>query len=136
MRQAHPSGQTRERSRERHSGRHVHFVLGVRVLRKAVKERPPMDAIKESDLQLGSRRFSEAAARVPKQIPRGLKPARDDDKYRGLPTAHLKVRPFKPPSATRSACVLVQPHRLPALGLDLVDDLPLPPIIPSASLAH
>src|ERR1035437_9392069 len=28
------------------------------------------------------------------QIPRRLKPARDD-KNKGLPTAHLKVRPFK-----------------------------------------
>jgi hypothetical protein len=29
-----------------------------------------------------------------KQIPRGLKPARDD-KIEGRVTAHLKVRPFK-----------------------------------------
>src|ERR1019366_8638321 len=44
--------------------------------------------------RLRGQRHKWAAGKFQKQIPRRLKPARDD-KIEELPTAHLKVRPFK-----------------------------------------
>jgi hypothetical protein len=44
--------------------------------------------------------------RLEKQIPRRLKPARDDNN-KGLQSAHLKVRPFKKTAASAGVNLVV-----------------------------